>query len=207
MPRLPASLLALLLGAVAAFGLASCGEEDAQLLPGETAREITTNLDAVEQLSDEGDCTGAESAAQQVSEQIEALSGVDRRLKRALEDGATRLNEVIAGCEEPATEAIAPATIPPESEEEEREPGSEEENRDEDRDGDGGGEKDGDGDGGEGGSEGESAPEAPSSPSLPPQAEGEGKGPEGGGPPQGEEGGGEGSSGGLSPGSPAGEGE
>jgi hypothetical protein len=104
----------------AAVALASCGEEDAQLLPGETAREITANLDSVRELSDEGDCIGAENAAEQVAEQIEGLQGVDSRLKRALEKGAERLNEVIAECEE-ASEEPAPTSVPEEGEEEERE--------------------------------------------------------------------------------------
>src|SRR5258708_554613 len=108
MPRLPASLLALALRATVLV-LSSCGGKDAQLLPGETAREITANLDTVQQLSDEGDCAGAESAVQQVGEQIETLEGVDAKLKRALEEGAARLGEVITDCEESSTEAIAPA--------------------------------------------------------------------------------------------------
>jgi hypothetical protein len=127
MPRLPASLLALGLGAAAAVALVACGGEDAKLLPGQTAREITANLETVKQLTDEGDCLGAESAARQVSEQIEALSGVDRKLKQALQGGAERLNEAIAGCEEASLEAIAPAEVPAENESsEERAAGAEE---------------------------------------------------------------------------------
>jgi hypothetical protein len=187
MPRLAASLLVLTLGSAAALSLAACGEEDAQLLPGETAREITANLDAVKQLADEGDCAGAESASQQVSEQIEALTGVDPKLKRALEEGAARLGEVIAGCEEVATEAIAPATIPPETEEGEEEPKEDEKAKKEKP-------KD------------EAPAESPATPRpLPPQAEGEAKGrppgePE---PPSEPEEGEEDPSGGVSPGAPA----
>ncbi len=197
MPRSLLSLIALGLGATAAIALVACGGEDAKLLPGETAREITANLDTVQQLSDEGDCIGAESAAQQVGEQIEALEGVDRKLKQALEDGAARLEEVIADCEESTTEAIAPAAIPAETEErpEEKAPeekgekkkGKEKEAKPEKQ---------------------EEAPEEPASPSLPPQAKGEGKGLENGSaPPPSEEGAVESPSGGVSPGSPAGEGE
>ena len=62
-PARPDSLLAFALVAAAALALAACGGEDAKLLPGETAREITANLDTVQQLSAEGDCVGAESAA------------------------------------------------------------------------------------------------------------------------------------------------
>ena len=92
--------------------LSACGGEDAKLLPGETAREITANLDSVKQLSDEGDCVGAESAAAQVGEQIEALGGVDRKLKEALDNGAERLNEVVDECEEAEEpETVAPAEV------------------------------------------------------------------------------------------------
>lgn len=194
MPRSLASPLVLAIAALAALGLAACGEEDAQLLPGETAREITANLDTVQQLSDEGDCVGAESAAQQVGEQIEALEGVDRKLKQALEDGAARLEEVIVECEEATTESIAPAEIPPEEENDDEEPEKKEKKAKPDKE--------------------EEEPDTPAtSPSLPPQANGEGKGLEKeNGPPPGEEeapeeGGGESPSGGVSPGSPAGGGE
>lgn len=192
MPRLLVSLLALLFGAIAALALVSCGGEDAQLLPGETAREITANLDTVQQLTDEGDCIGAESAAQQVGEQIEALEGVDMKLKRALEDGAGRLNEVIADCEEATTEAIAPAVVPSETESDEEEPpkGKEGKGREAKP------------------KEEETAPETQAPPSsLPPQANGEGKGLENGNGAPSEEGVEEGQSGGVGPGSPAGEGE
>ena len=120
MPRPPRFPAVLGLFTLAAVGLVACGGEDAKLLPGETAREIVANLDTVQQLSDEGDCIGAESAAAQVGEQIETLEGVDRKLKQALEDGASRLQEVIVECEESATEAIAPATIPPPDEAKEK---------------------------------------------------------------------------------------
>ena len=193
MPRLPAPLLALVLGGAAALALVSCGGEDAQLLPGETAREITANLDTVQQLSDEGDCVGAESAAQQVGEQIEALESVDTKLKRALEEGAGRLNEVIASCEEATTEAIAPAIVPTEAESSEEEPPKEKKGKEKE----------------EKPKEEAPAPETPATPPPPPpQANDEGKGMEGGNePPSGEEGDEESSSGGVSPGSPAGEGE
>jgi hypothetical protein len=191
MPRLALPSLAVGFTAAAALALVACGGEDAQLLPGETAREITANLDTVQQLADEGDCLGAESAAQQVGEQIETLKGVDDKLKRALESGAVRLEEVIAGCEESSTEAIAPATIPAEPEEEDEK--APKEKKDEEKKAKPKDE--------------EAAPEAPS-PSLPPQAKGKGKGlEEGNGPPPGEGGDEESPSGGVGPGSPAGGGE
>jgi hypothetical protein len=113
MRQLSASLLALALGAAAAMALVSCGGgNDADLLPGGTASEITANLDMVRELADSGDCAGAQDAAQQVSDQIEALGGVDKRLKQALLDGAARLNEVVASCVDTTAPSVAPASIP-----------------------------------------------------------------------------------------------
>jgi hypothetical protein len=183
--------LSLGLAAAVATTLVACGGEDAKLLPGETAREITANLDSVKQLADEGDCVGAESAAGQVSEQIEGLGGVDRKLKLALEEGAARLSEVIAECEEASSEGLAPAEVAPADEGEEEKP-SKAEKKEEKK-------------------EAKAPPPAPKEPGgsheLPPQANGEGKGLENGnGPPAaagGEEEGAVSPSGGVSPGSPA----
>jgi hypothetical protein len=113
MRQLSASMLALALGVAAAFALASCGStNNADLLPGETASEINASLDMVRDLADSGDCTGAQDAAQQVSDQIDALTGVDKKLKQTLRDAATRLNEVVTTCVETTAPAISPATIP-----------------------------------------------------------------------------------------------
>jgi hypothetical protein len=110
--RLRASILAIALGAVAALGLIACGSgEGADLLPGGTASEITSNLDQVKELATAGDCLGAEAAAEAVSIQIEDLNGVDAKLKQSLREGATRLNEVVAGCEE-APEEVEEETAP-----------------------------------------------------------------------------------------------
>jgi hypothetical protein len=192
MPRLRASLLALGLSAVAAIALAACGGEDAKLLPGETAREITANLETVKQLAGEGDCVGAESAARQVSEQIEALTGVDRKLKQALQAGAERLSEAVAGCEESTTEAIAPAEIPAEGEGEERPSKAEErEAKELER---------------AARKEEKEAPSEPEGAKTSPQSQGEGKSPESAPPGGGEETPPEVSpSGGVSSGEPAGE--
>jgi hypothetical protein len=131
--RQPAVLpLAIALGVSAAIALASCGAgEDAELLPGATAAEISENLDSVKQLADEGECVGAADAAEEVSAQVQALRGVDPELKQALERGADRLSEVVATCEETTTEELEPsaedteeAEIPPgqeKKEEKERE--------------------------------------------------------------------------------------
>jgi len=109
MRQLAVPFIALALGVATAFALASCGGEDAKLLPGATAAEISENLDTVKQLASEGECVGAADAADQVSTQVEGLSGVDPKLKQALERGAARLDEVVTTCEETVTETVAPS--------------------------------------------------------------------------------------------------
>jgi outer membrane biosynthesis protein TonB len=194
-PHAVASPLALALVAAAAILLGACGEEDAQLLPGGTAREITANLDTVQLLADEGDCVGAESAALQVSEQVEALGEVDPELKQALREGAARLNEVVAGCEEEV--AVLPDETTTESEpgdDEEAEREEKEQEKEEEKE-----EKEREKEERESEKEAERDEETP----LPPQAEGEGKGLDDGddsGPGNSGEGGAP--SGGVSPSSP-----
>ncbi len=122
MRQLAAFVLALALGSIAALALVSCGNEDAKLLPGNTAEEITENLDVVKQLANEGECVGAADATQEVSSQVEALDGVDEKLKQALQRGTTRLNEVVSTCDESTTEALPPATEATTTEEAENEP-------------------------------------------------------------------------------------
>jgi hypothetical protein len=178
-------LTASLLAALVAAGLSSCGGEDAQLLPGETAREITANLDTVRALADEGDCEGAEAATEQVGVQIEALS-VDAELKQALREGASRLDEVIATCAPAIEEAVEALPEPPE------ETSGKEKKEKHGKNGD---ESDEEGDE-------EQAPpsteeESTGEPSLPPQANGKAKGHEKGS--SGEVESGEAASGGISP--------
>lgn len=182
MGRLSASLLAFSLAALAAAALSACGGGGADLLPGRTASEIESNLDEVARLAGEGECIGAADAAREVSADVEALGGVDAKLKRALDEGATRLNEVVAGCEEeeePVEEEVEPfepeeeleaaekAEKPKKSEKHEKAEKPEKEEEAE-------------------------APEEEEGSSLPPQANGKGKGleegqgpSEGGGPPSG----------------------
>jgi len=122
------------LGMTAAVTLASCGgRDDAQLLPGADAREITANLDAVEQLASEGECAGAAEAAEQVGAQVEALEGVDAELQQALERGAARLNEVVDTCEEETTEEFVPVPEPSESDDEDQEKEEEKEEKERER--------------------------------------------------------------------------
>ncbi len=130
MRRLVVFTLALALGLTSAVTLASCGGEDADLLPGTTAQEITENLDAVKQLANEGECGGAANAADEISAQVESLQGVDPELRQALQQGVARLDEVVTTCEETTIEA------PPDTEEtsdEEREPPGQEKKAEKER--------------------------------------------------------------------------
>lgn len=166
MGRPSASILAACLAVLAALGLSACGSGDsADLLPGGTASEITSNLEQVKSLATEGDCVGAEAAAEAVSTQIEDLGGVDKTLKQALREGATRLNEVVADCEE-APEEIEEETAPavdeaeePEAEEKKPKPEKPEKPEKPAKD-----------------EEAEEEPEETTDPTLPPQAEGKAKG-------------------------------
>jgi outer membrane biosynthesis protein TonB len=155
MGRLSTSLIVVVLGTGVALGLVACGGEDADLLPGDTASEINANLNLVRQLADDEDCAGAADAAATVSAQVEELGGVDAELKRALSEGAARLNEVVARCdEEVEPEAEEPVVEEAEEPEEEENPKPDKAERDEEKE----------------------AEEAETSPTLPPQAEGKAKG-------------------------------
>jgi len=116
MGRLRAPLLVFAAAALAAVAISACGGDSADLLPGKTASEIESNLDQVARLAGEGECVGAENAAQEVSAEVEALGGVDAKLKQALSEGTSRLNEVVASCEEgePEEEELEP--VEPEEE-------------------------------------------------------------------------------------------
>ncbi len=113
MPRVTAASAAVVLGLLAAFALVSCGSgSDAKLLPGNTADEITENLESVKQLAAEGECVSAEDAAQEVSTEVEGLQGIDAKLKQALQNGAERLNEVVEECTEATTVETLEETTP-----------------------------------------------------------------------------------------------
>jgi hypothetical protein len=190
MARLSALPPALLLAALAALSLSACGSGgSADLLPGNTAKEINSNLDQVRELVAENECIGAQNAAREVSAEVSALGGVDEQLKQALREGADRLNEVVASCEEAVEEEPA---IEPEEELEEPEKKVKPEKAKEPKEKESGAD--------------EGGPPA----TLPPQAKGEGKGLEeesDEAPPVEEESGGGTSSGGVGPGTPAAEGE
>lgn len=163
MGRLSAPLLVFAAAALAAVAISACGGDSADLLPGKTASEIESNLDQVAQLAGEGECVGAENAAQEVSAEVEALGGVDAKLKQALSEGASRLNEVVAGCEEAEPEE----ELEPFEPEEELEPAEKAKKEKAEKPVKPGKEK----------PEAETEePEETTSPALPPQSHGKGKG-------------------------------
>ena len=127
MRRLAASALTLGLGLAVTTSLAACGGgEDAKLLPGTTARQITQNLAKVRSLAGEGECVAAQDSAQAVGNQIDDLRGIDPKLKEALQKGAERLNEVILTCTEPAgEEETEPTTETTPTKPEKEKPGKE----------------------------------------------------------------------------------
>jgi cytochrome c1 len=116
MGRLRAASIVCALALGVALGLSACGGDSAALLPGKTASEINQNLDQVRSFVAEGDCAGAESAVTEVSEEVDGLGNVDKRLKAALRQGADRLGEVVSSCGE---EALAEAEAEREAEDEE----------------------------------------------------------------------------------------
>ncbi len=116
---------------LAVTSLAACGGgEDAKLLPGTTAAEITENLARVRQYAEEGECVGATDAAAEVGAQVEALRNVDPKLKEALQQGTEKLDEVVAGCEESAPE---PTTSEETTKPEHREPPGQEKKAEKER--------------------------------------------------------------------------
>lgn len=202
MGRLNASLLAFLAVAGAALVLSACGGgSDAKLLPGTTANQINANLDQVRTYVSEGECLSAEDAVAEVMDEVDGLGGVDAKLKAALKEGATRLSEVVAACEEEGeedeeTEPSVDSAVEAEeleAEEAKEEKRQERESQAEERAEGGPQGQEGQGDEGNKGQG--------KGPTAPPQANGKGE-EKGGGPPPAESS----PSGGIGPGSPVGEG-
>ncbi len=105
MTRFAPHILVFATGLAAALALVSCGSSSDNLLPGDTAKEILINLDQIKSLNAAGNCSEAESAANQVRRQVTELpSSVDPKLRRALGEGAARLQSVTASCIETTTE-------------------------------------------------------------------------------------------------------
>jgi hypothetical protein len=109
--RLLVPIVAFAVGLGGALALASCGDDEEGLLPGNTAEDILENLERVEQRAEEQDCSGAAEAAERVAVQIEELgTEVNERLKRALSEGADQLQDVVDTCEEEPVAPVEPDT-------------------------------------------------------------------------------------------------
>lgn len=161
MLRLTGLILVFALGAGAAFGLVSCGdEENPELLPGDTAKQILDNLEQVEESVGTGDCEGAEQAVNEIVGDIEDLDRpVSKELRQELKQGAILLGEQIA-------EECTPDTTVPETTEEAPEPPPEETTTEETTT-----EEDDDGDEGDDEGDDEGSPAPPSSQEPPPAEE------------------------------------
>jgi hypothetical protein len=119
--------------------LAACGGGGAQLLPGPTADQITTQLDQVRQTNDEGNCESAEDGVAKVSTEVDELGKVDVKLKKAMRQAAAKLSEVVGTCraqeekEQAAEEAKAEEQEEAEAEELAEEEAFEEEQKTQER--------------------------------------------------------------------------
>lgn len=119
-------LVTILTAALATLFATACSSDDPGLLPGDDAQQILTNLERVEDLATNGECTAALESIETISAQIAALpDSVDDRLRQNLRRGVTRLSEVTSascGESEEATEAttdtdpLATETVPEEDE-------------------------------------------------------------------------------------------
>ncbi len=108
----------LLVALAAGFVLTSCGSGgNAELLPEQTADQITSYLDQVNQSFKEGNCEVAEEAVAAVSTEVDGLQQVDPRLKKALRQGAAKLSDVVSTCRAGAEAAEEQAAEKAEAEE------------------------------------------------------------------------------------------
>jgi hypothetical protein len=109
------------LGAAAALALAvgfvsSCGDDSKSGLSQQRASNLRSSLDQVETRVKGRDCTGAGEQAATFRQQVDSLpSRVDRDLRDALEQSATRLESLVADqCEpQPAAPVEEPQTQEP----------------------------------------------------------------------------------------------
>jgi outer membrane biosynthesis protein TonB len=132
MPRPPALLLSIVLGAVFATGLASCGDGEEGGIPPETAEAMLNQLESARAALSSGDCERVQGNAGTLQAQISQLpTDVDPQLRSALTEGANHLADLAAlpeTCQPaPAEEEAAPppeeeVTPPPEEEKPEKEP-------------------------------------------------------------------------------------
>jgi hypothetical protein len=99
--------------ALASLVLSSCGQDSNASLSGRRASDLRTSLDQIEDRVAKGDCTGASKDAGEFRQKVDSLpSRVDRDLRDALRDSATRLESLVSDQCKPAAEET-PAETPP----------------------------------------------------------------------------------------------
>lgn len=114
MSRASKTALSLILVLATGVFVSACGEDRSHLLPGDDVREISANLDTVQQLVDEGQCFEALEATDAVQVQAESLPAtVDPKLKRSLIDGVVTLITLVGRqCEDDPSTAATGETGP-----------------------------------------------------------------------------------------------
>jgi hypothetical protein len=129
--RLPALLLALVLGALSSFALA-CGQDREGLISSTRASQLQQTLDKVDEYVASGRCEAVDANIDALRREVNDLPGtVDRDLRRRLREGVERLStQAPEDCnrgtqttqtqpettpETVPTETIPPETVPPET--------------------------------------------------------------------------------------------
>jgi hypothetical protein len=108
------ALLALL--GFATASLLGCGNngKDRKLLSHASASKLQSSLDVVEQMVSEGDSEGARSQAVTLQQQVDGLPRrTNRKLRKALAAGTSRLVSLVDGDCRPATTTETTPTVPP----------------------------------------------------------------------------------------------
>jgi hypothetical protein len=109
------ALLALL--GFATASLLGCGNngKDRKLLSHASASKLQSSLDDVEQMVSEGDCEGARSRAVTLQQQVDGLPRrTNRKLRKALAAGTSRLVSLVDGdCRPATTTETTPQNEPP----------------------------------------------------------------------------------------------
>jgi hypothetical protein len=103
-----------LIAIAVALATSGCGEDRSNLLPGDTASRIESNLDRVQSLVREGRCFDALDAAEEVRNDVEALgNNVDSSLRLTLLDGVTQLQITVQStCVEADTDPTVTEPVP-----------------------------------------------------------------------------------------------
>jgi hypothetical protein len=110
MRRLPLPVLGLL----AAFVVAGCGQQNPKLIPQANADKLSTDADQIAQACSAGDRTAAQNAITQLRQDIASLpSAVDDRLSARLDQWARHIgNRLDQDCKKQATPTPSASNTP-----------------------------------------------------------------------------------------------